>query len=403
MNSSDFQTLLEPDGQRCLREAVALNPQEKDFLQHFEALSRKYPRDLARAALETAILREKASSKFPFAERMYLTREALEQASAWDVSTYRCVRFQPFKQVVDLGCSIGGDTLALSRVTSVVGIDIDQLRLAMARANAQAIYPFSSIAFFQADVSKRLPVSPHPNLGLFFDPARRRDGSRIYSIHDYQPPLEILEKWLPQYPAIGVKISPGVNLDEVRDFEAELEFVSLRGELKEALLWFGPLKSTCRRATVLPGPHTLEEDFAFFEEEDRERLPLVEPCKYLYEPDPSILRSKLVSKLGEIIGAAQLDRDIAYLTADSFVETPFARGWQVEDWFPFGLKRLRAILRERGVGKVVVKKRGSPIQPEDLIRDLRLKGDQERVIFLTHLRGKPIVVICLPRLLPEGS
>jgi SAM-dependent methyltransferase len=403
MNLSDFQSLLEPNGQRCLAEAVALNPQEKDFLQHFEALSRKFPRDLARAALETAILREEASGKFPFAERMYLTRDALEQASNWEVSIYRCKRFQSFEQVVDLGCSIGGDTLALSRVTSVVGIDIDQLRLAMARANAQAIYPFSSITFFQADITKHLPVCPHPRLGLFFDPARRRDGSRIYSIHDYQPPLEILEKWLPQYPTIGVKISPGVNLDEVRGFKAEVEFVSLRGELKEALLWFGSLKTTQRRATVLPGPYTLEEDFVYSKEEDRERLPLVEPCKYLYEPDPSILRSKLVSKLGEIIGAAQLDHDIAYLTADSFVETPSARCWEVEDWFPFGLKRLRTYLRERGVGKVVVKKRGSPLQPEALIRDLRLKGEKERVIFLTHLRGKPIVVICLPRLLPEGS
>ncbi|MFU8771020.1 MAG: THUMP-like domain-containing protein [Anaerolineales bacterium] len=403
MNLSDFQSLLEPDGQRCLEEAVALNPQEKDFLQHFEALSRKYPRDLARAALETAILREKASSKFPFAERMYFTREALEQASAWEVSTYRCERFQPFERVVDLGCSIGGDTLALSEVTSVIGIDIDTLRLAMASANVQAIYPQKSITFFQADIAKRLPVSPHPNLGLFFDPSRRTEGERIHSVHDYHPPLGIINTWLAEYPAIGVKISPGVNLDELRGFEAEVEFVSLRGELKEAVLWFGSLMTTYRRATVLPGGHTLHEDFAYSEEEDRERLPLDEPHKYLYEPDPSVLRSKLVSKLGEILGAAQLDPDIAYLTADRFVETPFARGWQVEDWFPFGLKRLRAVLRERGVGKVVVKKRGSPIQPEDLIRDLRLKGDQERVIFLTHLRGKPIVVICLPRLLPEGS
>jgi hypothetical protein len=44
----------------------------------------------------------------------------------------------------------------------------------------------------------------------------------------------------------------------------------------------------------------------------------------------------------------------------------------------------------------VVKKRGSPLQPEALIRDLRLKGDQERVIFLTHLNGRPIAIICLP-------
>ena len=93
------------------------------------------------------------------------------------------------------------------------------------------------------------------------------------------------------------------------------------------------------------------------------------------------------------MGAAQLDPDIAYLTADNLKPTPFARAWKVEDWFPFGMKRLRSALRQRGVGRVVVKKRGSPLQPEALIRDLRLKGEHERVVFLTHLRGRPIVIL----------
>ncbi len=61
---------------------------------------------------------------------------------------------------------------------------------------------------------------------------------------------------------------------------------------------------------------------------------------------------------------------------------------------PFGLKRLRAYLRERNIGRVVVKKRGSPLQPEELIHQLKLKGEEERVIVLTQLRGRPIVLIC---------
>lgn len=396
MDLDDFQNLLKPFGQQALEKAVALQPQEKDFLRHFDVLSRSYSRHLARAALETAILREKATSKFPFAKQLYFTREALEQASNWEVSTYRCGRFRRFERVMDLGCSIGGDTLALSQITSVVGIDIDQLRLAMAAANARAVFPDQTIGFIQADISECLPIHSASRTGVFFDPSRRTKSKRIYSIHDYQPALKTIESWLPQYSAVGAKISPGVNLDELHGFDAEVEFISLRGELKEAALWFGPLKTTCRRATVLPELHTLEEDFDYSPEEDRERLPIDEPGRYLYEPDPSVLRAKLVSKLGEMLGAVQLDPDIAYLTSDKVVDTPFARCWQVEDWFPFGLKRLRAYLRERRVGQVVVKKRGSPIQPEALIRELRLNGEKEKLVFLTHLRGKPVVVICFP-------
>ena len=126
-----------------------------------------------------------------------------------------------------------------------------------------------------------------------------------------------------------------------------------------------------------------------------------EPQAYLYEPDPSILRAGMVTNLGEQLDAFQLDVDIAYLTSGKLTPTPFARAWAVEDWFPFGLKRLRAYLRQRRVGQVVVKKRGSPLQPEALIHDLRLAGDQERVVFLTHLRGRPIVIICFPTLDPK--
>jgi hypothetical protein len=91
--------------------------------------------------------------------------------------------------------------------------------------------------------------------------------------------------------------------------------------------------------------------------------------------------------------AFQLDPSIAYLTADRAIDTPYARFWRVEDWFPFGLKRLRAALRARGIGKVVIKKRGSPIQPEAFIRELRLRGDKACVLFLTQLRARPIAII----------
>ena len=165
----------------------------------------------------------------------------------------------------------------------------------------------------------------------------------------------------------------------------------MNGELKEAMLWFGPLKSAARRATLLPGGHTLvaSGDSRF------EKKPISEPGAYIYEPDASVLRAGLVTEVGALLEACQLDPDIAYLTGLKNVSTPFARLWPIEAWFPFNLKRLRAYLREHGVGRVIVKKRGSPLQPEQLVRELRLSGAAERTLFLTHLRGEPIVVVAL--------
>jgi hypothetical protein len=386
-----WQELLTLVGQDAIKEALALSPREVDFLSHFQTLCRRYPPQLARPALEIAILRGEAGVKFPFAERMYFTREALQQASSWQVSTYRARRYHGFDALIDLGCSVGGDTLALAEVAPTMGIDQDPLRLCMAQENVRSMNPSHEVSFLQADLLSPIPISPiHSSSALFFDPARRAGGRRLYSVKDYRPPLSVVHDWLPKYPAVGVKISPGVHLDELAGYEAELEFIAWRGKLKEAALWFGPLRTTSRRATILPGPHTLSS------ENDFQRSPplaISEPRSYIYEPDPAILRAGLVRDLGVQLEAVQLDPEIAYLTAERRLPTPFARAWVVEDWFPFGLKRLRAYLRGKGVGRVTVKKRGSPIKPEELIRELRLSGDAERVVFLTHLQGKPITII----------
>jgi len=385
--NSDIHLLLSPYGQQALRSAEELSPRESDYLASFQTLSRQYPHDLARSALEISILRSEAKVKFPFAEQLYFTRSALEQASSWAVSNYRAARFSGFKRVIDLGCSIGGDTMAFAQAAEVIGVDRDPQRLAYAQANLKAIDLNDSVHLVRAELTCPMPFTGGSrSTALFFDPARRHAGRRLYSVHHYRPPLTVVNDWLPDYPAIGVKLSPGVDRAELESFKAEVEFISLARSLKEAVLWFGPLQSARWRATVLPGPHSLVA-------EPGASCPICEPMAYVYEPDPAVLRAMLVQTLANQLDAGMLDPDIAYLTARKRVDTPFARVWAVEEWLPFNLKRLRAYLRERHVGRVTVKKRGSPIEPAQLIRDLKLRGDNERVIFLTHLMGKPIVIV----------
>ena len=394
MNETEFLALLSPAGQDALYAAMGLQPREKDFLRLYQTLAKRYPRKLARAALETAILRGQAQSKFPQAQKMYFTREPLEQASVYEVAAHRAKRYRGCELIADLGCSIGGDTIALAEVAPAVGLDRDPLRLLMARENLRGLGLQAD--FIQTDLTVSLPLRRNPHTGLFFDPARRKNGRRIKSVQRYIPPLGAIIDWRSRFPAIGVKISPGVNLHELSAYDAEVEFVSLHGELKEAILWFGPLKDGQRRATVLPGRHTLADDLSPLPSARHLPPTLSQPQRFFYEPDPAVIRSGMVRTLMAHLGAAQIDEEIAYLTADEQVETPFARVWEVEDWFPFQLKRLRAYLRERKVGQVTVKKRGSPIVPEDLIRNLRLdkENPEKRVVFLTQMRSNPIVVVC---------
>jgi len=389
MQLVDFLQILTREGQWALESAMAFDPREKDFLADFKMLSKRFPRELARTALTLAILRGEAFDKFPQAEMMYFTREALEQATPWEVAVARAKRFQTFSKILDFGCSVGSDSLALAQSAAVIGIEADPLRVAMARQNVKTLR--RQAEFMQADLENlpfKLSDLNYQDTAIFFDPARRQDHRRAFSVEAYQPALSIIEQWLPHVPAMGVKVSPGVNLDELESYDCEIEFISLAGDLKEAALWFGPLKTTERRATLLSGG-----EMVTMTAQTQPDLPLSAPLAFIFEPDPSILRAGLVQALGGELHAAQLDREIAYLTADTLAVNPFIRTWPVEDWMPFQLKRLRAYLREHNVGRVTVKKRGSPILPEDLIQQLRLEGDEQKTLFLTQLEGAPIVIV----------
>src|SRR5262249_25721522 len=203
-------------------------------------LHRRHGADLARAALETVLLRQRAGAKFSRAASMYFTREALEQASGEGVARHRAQRFRGLGRVGDLGCSVGGDTLALAERGEVVGVERDPLRLAMARQNLAAHGLGERAAFVEGD----LLSLPLPGVAArFFGPGRRAGGGRRRSVAEYEPPLDTVRRWLPHVPALAVKVAPGVSRADLAGYDAEAEFLSAGGELKECVLWFGPLRT----------------------------------------------------------------------------------------------------------------------------------------------------------------
>jgi SAM-dependent methyltransferase len=374
-----------PGGQAALAAAHALGVTPETELRALTVLRQTFSPALARAALETVVLRERARAKFSRADQMLFERQALEQASGEVIARYRARRFGACRHVADLGCGLGGDAIGLAEVSEVTLIDRDPVRLALADHNL-SVYGRRPRATLAADL---LEVPPPPADGLWFDPARRGQGRRLFHVDDYVPPLNRVHEWARRTPAIGVKISPGVDLSELQPYLAEREFISEGGELKECVLWFGPLATARRRATVLPGGHSLTAG-------DEATLPagVRTPGRYLYEPDPAVLRAGLVRELGAQLSAEQIDAEIAFLTSDRAMATPFATVFAIEDVLAFQLKRLRAHLRTRGIGRVTVKKRGSPIAPEDLMRQLRLNGEGlERTLILTQIAGAPSVLI----------
>jgi hypothetical protein len=108
-----------------------------------------------------------------------------------------------------------------------------------------------------------------------------------------------------------------------------------------------------------------------------------------------VLRAGLVALLAAQVGGRLLDPRIAYVCGEGPApQTPWADAFDVLDEVPFARKQMRAWLRARGYGDVVVKKRGINVVPEQLRADLRLAGGgPTATLVLTRTEDGPLALL----------
>ena len=377
--------LLSAEGRELLAGLPAGPLDPADALRLGTRLRRRHPAELVAAALAQRELRERAAAKFALAGRMWFTRQGLEQASAEPLARHRAARYAGADRVADLCCGIGGDLSALAPGRAALAVDLDPLHLRMARENAR-VHGAGEVAAACADVQiLELPRS----LAVFVDPARRAGGRRLPAGESH-PPLAWCLELAGRVAAVGIKAAPGLPLDRV-PLGWEVELLADRRELKEAVLWSPALATTGRRATVFPGPATLAAEPR---STGAAAVPCGPPGAYLLDPSPAVTRAGLVEDLARDLGAWKLDPQIAFLSADQPLRSPFGRLLAVHASLPWHLKRLREVLRQRGVGAVEVRKRGSAVDVDDLTARLRLRGDARAVVVLTRVAGRPWALVC---------
>jgi SAM-dependent methyltransferase len=350
--------------------------------------SRGIDAPLAAAALTQAELRRRAAGKLgEAAAGMFFTRAGFEQATRAVVADRRAARLRAagVTSLADLGCGLGSDALAAARRgIRVHAVDADPLTAAMAAANVAAAGLEELVTVECADATT---VEVESFDAVFADPARRRAGrGRVMDPNAWSPSWDFIAALPERVPMTALKLAPGID-HALLPPGAEGEWVSVDGDLVEAAFWCGPLAEFPRRASLLPADRQLHGSGG-------EAAPVGGPGRYLYDPDPAVVRSHLVAEFAAAVGGRLADPEIAYVYTDAPVETPFARRLEVTDVLPFSLKRLRALLRERGVGRVEIRKRGSALEPEQLRRDLRLSGSEPASIVLTRVAGAPTVILC---------
>jgi hypothetical protein len=345
-----------------------------DDLRVGEQLRKSWPADLVAAASEQTELRSAAAAKTDAVEDLLLTRDGLEQASSQAVARHRASRFAAVRDlVVDMCCGIGFDLRALAEVTHAVGIDRDETHAICATHNSGASTAVADVR------DLRLPSSA----AVFVDPARRRDGRR----GGYEPPLQ----WCFDLSVerVAVKAAPGLDLAVVPS-GWEVEFVAEGRALKEACLWSPTWSTTTRRATVIHAGQAVTMTQA----QTTADVAVAPPGSFLLDPSPAVTRAGLVAELAAGLDAWQIDPQIAFLSADHPLRSPFGRALRVEASLPFSVKKLAAILRDLDVGPVDLRRRGLAGDVDDIRRRLRTTGSRRAVVMLTRVVNMPWTLVC---------
>jgi len=346
-------------------------------------LRRRYSDRLVSAAFSLCELRRLGAAKFTRASEMWFDRQGFEQATSEAVAGHKAKRFQG--SVLDLCCGIGADSLALAQHSIVTAVDSNPIACLRTIWNAEVYSVASRIETRTGDANEaKLSDSL-----VHIDPDRRsRSAARSIRVEDYEPGLDFLRRLCRTARGGAIKLSPAANFGgKFRDVEIEL--VSLAGECKEATVWFGELRGEeSWRATVLPSVETLAG------EPLDESTDLSRPLRYVFDPDPAVVRAGLVDLLAARFGLFRLDAAEEYLTGDEPASTGFLHAFEIVAELPNSAAEIRRYFRGADFGQVEIKCRHIPVDATAVRRKLELSGSQPAVLIFARISGKARVLVC---------
>jgi predicted RNA methylase len=332
-------------------------------------------------------LRKNASKRIKDADKMLFTTKGVEQSSSTNVAVYHAEKFALCSKIADLCCGNGVDLINLAKGKNLVyALDYSNTALSCSKFNAKLL-GLNNIIFIQ---DKAEGFSEQVD-GIFIDPDRRPDDRRVIQGIDISPNFDQIKKIISTYKNVVVKLSPVFKYeDESIAEDYTWEFISEDGVLKEILLCTGRFatKDINKKAVLLP-------DMYF--QQTNEEVTVTGIKKYIYDLDPSIIRSGLVQDLAQSIGGELINKHLAILTSDKKLANCFIKAYEVKDIFHYNKKLLQKYIKENEIGKLVVKVKGFPERPNQVIQKLKLKGKNESLIYLIRM-DKEFLTLIIERL-----
>ncbi len=345
--------------------------------------------------------RQKAKSKLPSwygnFDLLFPPPLSVEQCSSELAADYKASLVEG-GTLADLTGGMGIDSAAFARRCSrVIFIEKDEGVAETARYNFD-ILGLDHVEVHHGDCAEILPTLPAVD-HIYIDPARRKEGRKVFRLADCEPDLLALLPVIWQKTNhVIVKLSPMFDLTEVQrqlPQTTAIHVVAVRGEVKELLV------ELCRNGAQTPVLACVDladgvaPRIERWERGTTVEMPYSLPLGYLYEPHAAVLKAGLMDALAARDGLFKLQKNSHLYTSDALHSDYFGRVFQVEAVFGMGKAELKEGLS--GVTAAGITVRNFPLGAEPLRKRLKLCDGGDVTIFASTLcDGRHALLRCRP-------
>jgi len=232
---------------------------------------------------------------------------------------------------------------------------------------------------------------------IFVDPARRDEhGHKTVSIADCTPDVGALQDTLLQKAKrVMIKLSPMLDISKALEelhHVKEVHVVAVVNECKELDFvlerdYQGEAQFVC--VNLL----TDQPEVQFVQEDEKSCICHIADgvSKYLYEPNPALMKAGCFKLLTERYDVLKLHKNSNLYTSERLITDFPGRVFEVEGWAHYNKKLKQTLLSD--VDKASIAVRNFPLSVAELRKTLKI-GDGDAVyLFATTLKGEERVVI----------
>ncbi|QED36977.1 class I SAM-dependent methyltransferase [Antarcticibacterium arcticum] len=320
----------------------------------------------------------------------------LEQTSSEITAKYKASLVSG-KEMTDLTGGFGIDSFFFAeRFEKLTHCELDPELSKIASHNFKVLGR-NNIHTFAGDGIAFLKDSPQKIDLIYLDPARRDDyGGKVFLLEQCTPDVPgNMELLFDRSNKLLIKTSPLLDLKagilELKNV-AEIHIVAVNNEVKE-LLWLLE-KDFAEKEIRIKTVNFLKKNVQEFEAVyagNLEDAPLSLPGKYLFEPNPAVMKSGLFAEVASQTGTTKLHSNSHLFTSDEIQHFP-GRSFKVLEILPY----LKKILKKHpAFKKANITTRNFPKTVEDLRKELKIEdGGDSYLFFTTNLNNDKIMLVC---------